>query len=393
MIETTTQEVRIGRYMPMFGLLALIALIVTGVIAAQPGQLTTTLHSYVFAVIMFTSLTLGCFGLTLLQHVLQGKWGLPILRIFEAGGGVRNFALLILLFIPIFLFANHIYAWAQPESVARDVILQHRAPYSNWPFILIRFFFIIGACMLYANFLRRSVKVQEATGRFREQQKRTNWASPGLVFLVLSVTFFYTDWVMTLDPHWWSTMYALWFISGMALGATSLAAVITCVNAHRAPYNSIVNKAWTRDIGNLMLTFTMLWGYTNLSQYLIIWHGNLPETTTYLVNRSIGHWSTLSFVLVVGQFFVPFFGLLSPSLKATPWKLATLASWVLFMRVLDHFYVVEPFFRPNMAVTLTDLLAFIGVGCAWAFVFSWNAKRMPLLPTYDPRILEVEHAH
>jgi hypothetical protein len=401
-VTETTQDVRLGRYAAAFAIGGVAFGAVTIIIGL--GQPKETLQSYLFALMLFMSLTLGCFGMTLLQHVLQGKWGLPILRIFEAGGHVRTILMMALLFIPVMIGAHYLYPWANPEQVAQDAVLRHRAfgdapllgmrlGYLNWPFILVRFFAILGICGWYAFRLRRSVKVQEVSGKFREQQWRTNWSSPGLVFIVLAVTFFYTDWIMALDPHWWSTMYGAWFVAGMALGATSLAAVISCLNASRAPYNQIVNKAWTRDIGNLMFTFTMLWGYTNLGQYLIIWHGNLPETTTYLVNRSLGHWSYLSFALVIGQFFVPFFALLSPSIKATPWKLASVGIWILVFRLIDHFHVIEPFFRANMTVTLADFLAIGAVGCLWAFMFSWNIKKMPLLPTYDARLLEATHAH
>ncbi|MFI5386524.1 MAG: hypothetical protein ACHQ50_10440 [Fimbriimonadales bacterium] len=391
--ETTkTNEVQLGKYGPAFAVLGLAGLAVTAVIGSSSR--VATLHSYLFAVMLFMSATLGCFGLTLLQHVLQGKWGLPILRIFEAGGGVRNFLLMAVLFVPILYFARDLYPWARPEDVKIDATLSHRADhYLNWTDILVRFFFYFGAWIAYAAWLRFSVRKQEETGSFRNQQIRANWAAPGLVFIVLSVTFAYTDWIMALDPHWWSTMYPFWFISGMSLCAVSLAAVISCLNANKAPYNQIANKSWTNDIGNLMFVFTMLWGYTNLGQYIIIWHGNLPETTTYLVNRSLGHWSYLSFALVIGQFFVPFFALMSPTIKKTPWKLATVGIWILAFRLLDHFHVIEPFFRPEMNVTLVDLLSVIGVGGMWAWMFSLNVKRAPLFPTYDPRILEAEHAH
>jgi hypothetical protein len=275
-----------------------------------------------------------------------------------------------------------------------DNVLQHRANYLNWGFVLTRFIVYFAIWAIYAIFMRRSVKAQEVTGRFKEQQKRSNWCSPGLVFLVLSVTFAYTDWIMALDPHWWSSMYGLWFVAGMGLSAVSIGAIVSCLNADKAPYNQIITRDWTRDIGNLMFTFVMLWGYTNLGQYLIIWHGNLPETTTYLVNRSLGHWSILSFILVIGQFFIPFFALLSPTVKATPKLLAMVGIWILIMRMVDHFHVIEPFFRAEMHVTLQDLLAIIGVGSLWAWMFSLSVKRVPLMPTYDPRILEVpEHAH
>ncbi len=386
------QEVQLGKYGPAFAVMGIAALTATAVIGV--GAPKATLQSYLFAVMLFMSITLGCFGLTLLQHVLQGKWGLPILRIFEAGGGVRNFIWMAVLFVPILWGAHYLYPWTDPQQVADDPVLAHRAAhYLNWTDIAVRFAVYFGGWIAYAYTMRKWVRAQEETGSFKFQQKRTNWASPGLVFIVLSVTFAYTDWIMALDPHWWSTMYGLWFVAGMALGATSLAAIISCLNANKAPYNQIVNKNWTRDIGNLMFTFVMLWGYTNLGQYIIIWHGNLPETTSYLINRSLGHWSILSFVLVVGQFFIPFFLLLSPTVKAKPRNLAMVGIWILIMRLLDHFHVIEPFFRAQMSVNIVDVLALIGVGCSWAFMFSLNIKSLPLFPSYDPRILEVEHAH
>lgn len=394
--HTDTQEVNLGRYGPMFAIFGVVGIAVTGFMAMQgDAARTAALQSYLFALMLFMSFTLGCFALTMLQHVLQAKWGLPILRIFEAGGGWKNFLLMAVLFVPVFVFARDLYPWARPEEVARDAVLAHRADhYLNWTDIAVRFVVYFGGWIAYAVYMRRSVKLQEATRSFRVQQKRTNWASPGLVFIVLSVTFAYTDWIMALDPHWWSTMYGLWFVSGMGLSAVSLATIISCLNANKAPYNRIVTTSWTNDLGNLMFTFTMLWGYTNLGQYLIIWHGNLPETATYLVNRSLGHWSYLSFALVAGQFFVPFFALLSPTVKKTPWKLATVGMWILAMRMLDHFHVIEPFFRAQMSVNWADVLALIGVGGLWGWMFSLNIKSEPLFPTYDPRILEVpEHAH
>ncbi len=402
MSETTThKEVQLGRAGAAFAVIGVICIAITAIMAIGHGDTdaakaatASTLQSYLFAVVMFMSLTLGCFGLSILQHVIQGKWGLPILRIWEAGGHIRNLALMAALFVPVLLGAHYLYPWARPDQVAHDSVLTQRAAYLNWPFLLARFalYFLIWGW--YAYNMRKSVIRQEVTGKFREQQFRANFASPGLVLLVLSVTFAYTDWVMAIDPHWYSTMYGVWFVVGMALGAMSLGTLIICLNADREPYKQIMTPAMTRDFGNFTLTLIMLWGYTNLSQYLIIWNGNIPETTTYLVNRSLGHWSYLSFVLVVGQFFIPFFALLSPTNKAQPKRLAMIAAWILVMRVLDHFHVIEPFYRTEMSVNLADILSFLGVGGLWGALFCMNIKRHPLLPTYDARLLETpEHAH
>lgn len=391
---TAANEVNLGKFSAGFAVFGVIFTAITLVGVFSAAGRAEALHSYLFAVMLFMSLTLGCFALTILQHVLQGKWGLPVLRIFESGGGVRNFVLMIVLFIPILAFASVLYPWARPADVAHDAVLAHRADhYLNWPDIIARFVIYFGVWIGLAAYMRRSVETQESTKRFSYQQRRAWWCPPGLVFLVLSVTFAYTDYIMALDPHWWSTMYGLWFVAGMGLGGVSLATLLTCLNANKAPYNRFIEKGWTRDMGNLMFTMVMLWGYTNLGQYLIIWHGNLPETTTYLLNRSLGQWSWLSAILVVGQFFIPFFVLLSPTVKANPKRLAMVAAWILLMRLTDHFHVIEPFFRAQMSIHLLDVTALIGVGCLWGWVFSMNIKGRALFPTYDPRILEVEHAH
>lgn len=392
-VTTTGKEVNLGKHAAMFALVGIVGTVLSIIWIANDSTRGIALPGYLFAIMFFMSATLGGFALTLLQHVLNGKWGLPILRIFEAAGGARNFILMAILFVPIAFYAKELYPWADSAKVAADEVLQHRSTYLNWGFIGVRFLVYFGFWAGIAAYMRNSVKRQEANGRYKEQQKRTNIGSASLVFIVLTVTFAYTDWVMALDAHWWSSMYGLWFVAGMGLNAVSLAAVLSCLNAKKAPYNQIVNKSWTRDIGNLMFTFTMLWGYTNLGQYLIIWHGNIPETTTYLVNRSLGHWSYMSFALVICQFFIPFFALLSPRVKATPKYLAIVGIWILAFRVVDHFHVIEPFFRANLQVTIQDLVAFLGVGGLWAAVFSFNVKRVPLLPKYDARILEVEHVH
>ncbi len=392
MSENTSPQadVRLGKYAAMFGGIGVIFTIITIILGLSAPE--TTLHSALFAVIVFLTLTLGCFGMAILQHIVQAKWGLSLLRLFEAGGGWKNLLLMMVLFIPIFIGAKYLYPWARAEQVHADPILQNRSSYFSWFYLRFVGYFLLWGW--YAYRMRRSVQLQEASGKFREQQWRANWASPGLVFLILTVTLAYTDWVMSIDPHWYSTMYGLWFVCSMGLGGMAMAVLIVCLNAKKAPYNRIINPDLTRDYGNMLLTLTMLWAYTNFSQYLIIWSGNLPVTTTYLINRSLGHWNYLGFVIVLGQFFIPFFALLSPSVKATPSKLAWGAGFILLIRFVDQFSVIEPFYRPYMTATWTDLFALLGVGGLWGLVFSINVNRHPLLVSYDPRVLEVpEHAH
>jgi hypothetical protein len=169
--------------------------------------------------------------------------------------------------------------------------------------------------------------------------------------------------------------------------------IVATLNKYKAPYAGLVTPNWTRDMGNLMLTFTMLWGYTSLSQYLIIWSGNLPEYISYYVHRSEGGWNAIGMANLLGQFFIPFFCLLSPRNKAQAGLLIKVCGFILAMRLLDMYYVIMPSMRGNPMFTFWDVLALVGIGGLWTFAFSSAIGKAPLLPDYDPRLWEAAHAH
>jgi hypothetical protein len=391
--------VKLERFAPAAGLLGLIGTIVSVVVMFMPGQDARNMtHSYLFAFVFWGAFALGCFGLTLLQHTLQAKWGLPVLRLFEAGGSTRMLFMFGILFVPIVATVVSgnpiIYKWASEANRQADHILHHREPYMNPVFWTIRWLGFFALWLLWSRRMRASTLRQDETKNFSEQQMRANWAAPGLVMFVLTVTFAFTDWIMSADVHWFSTMYGVWLITGMSLAGLALVSLILGVNAKRAPYEGIVTPRLTRDLGNLMIAFTMLWAYTSLSQYLIIWSGNLPEFTIYYVNRSRGWWNAIGAVTIIGQFFIPFLLLLSPRVKATPILLARLAGWILVMRLIDTYLVVVPTFRASAQPLWTDFVALIGIGGLWLYGFFSSLGKAPLLPTYDPRLLESEaHAH
>lgn len=193
-------------------------------------------------------------------------------------------------------------------------------------------------------------------------------------------------------------MYGVWTVIGSALGALALTTMIVTLSKDSAPYKGIVKPALTRDLGNLMFALTMLWGYTSISQYLIIWSGNLPEYTSYFVNRSQGGWNAIGMALVLGQFFIPFMALITPRTKAVAKSLALVSGWILVMRLLDTYQLVMPAFqlstRPNPMPHWQDFVGVIGLGGLWVYAFSQGVKGAPLMPTYDARLTEADaHAH
>lgn len=416
------ETVGLGRY----GSFALLAGIVgVAVLAvAMMGHNKTAWQAYLFGYIVWASMSLGCFGILLLFHTVNGRWGLPVMRIMEAAASRRNFALLAVLFIPLIYSIvsqdGMLYMWAKPEV---DHIIQQKQAYLNPVGFTIRAFAFFLLWVGLSTLLRRSTLRQdrEHAGEVVNEQRpvaklfsriglkfiarkfdgvednqgrRSSWAAPGLVAFVLSITFAFTDWVMSLEPHWSSTMYGAWWVVGMGLMALAFVTIIATLNKDKEPYVGLINPSWTRDMGNLLLTFTMLWGYTTLSQYLIIWSGNMTETISFYVQRSSNHWNAIGMATVLGQFFIPFLCLLSPRIKAQSKLLAQLCGWILVLRLIDMYYVIVPAMRDFPMPSVFDVVALVGIGGLWVSAFSAALRKAPLLPSYDPRLREVEaHAH
>jgi hypothetical protein len=248
------------------------------------------------------------------------------------------------------------------------------------------------ASKLNANSLK-----QDETGDPSLMARRSNIAAPGLVLFILSVTFAYTDWVMSLDPKWYSTIFGIWFVVGMGLSASSFTAILATTWSKHKPYSDVVTEGFTRDIGNVMLTFTMFWGYFSLSQWLIIYSGNLPEETSYYLRRGLDpkHGATaywiLATVILFGQFFIPFLSLLSGNAKRKLSLLFKVAIGIFCVRILDIFWTILPFFHPDESGKLVDLIwmsagTLSAVGGIWLILFANNLKKHALLPNHEQAV-------
>jgi hypothetical protein len=372
------------------GLIVGIAGLIVGVIGSllQPAQF---LQSWLIGFMFCLGLSLGCLSMLMTHHMSGGQWGLVTRRIFEAGSRLIPYCLL--LFIPIAVMLPKLYLWARPDAVRADEILQHKHIYLNVPFVLIRaaiYFLVWWGCSYYLT--RWSIQQDrgEVAVTIPDTRRFRVVSAPGLVIYVVTMSLAAIDWLMSLDPHWYSTIFGFIMVGGQALFALSFAAVMLALLAPREPMASVLRTENVHDIGKLMLAFVMLWAYFSFSQFLIIWAGNLPEEITFYLERLRYGWQYVSLLIVVGHFALPFCLLLSRDLKRRPRLLARVAWFIIAMRLVDLIWIVAPNFNHEpFPVSIANVFLPIGLGGIWLYLFAGQLRRYPLLPFNDPNFKEM----
>jgi hypothetical protein len=355
--------------------------------------------SYFFGYFFWMTLTLGATTLTYLHHTVRGAWGIAILRVIEAAN--KTLPLMGLLFIPIAvgMWLRLVYPWTDPEAVAHSGPMQHRYAWMNpWAWT-IRAVIYFAFWIITTNILNKSSAKQDRTLDQGLARWRQSFAPPIGVLHVVLLTFAYTDWLMSLDPMWFSTIFGVIFMVSGILSCMALGTLIVSVLSARRPYSDAISPAIVKDLGNLLLGFTMFWAYVNLSQFLIIWSGNLPEEIVFYANRFTGPLVGIGALIIVGQFLAPFLMLLSGRTKRTVGVLKNVALLILVMRVIDVWWQVTPFFRAGSGPQYLlhyglDILAWLGIGGVWLGLFIGNLRGNTLLPAHDTRLQEAKaHSH
>ena len=362
-------------------------------IAGVPGLLLCLLgvyldpvqffRSYLVAYLFWLGIPLGCLAILMIHHLVGGAWGAVIRRVLEAA--TRTLPLLLVLFVPLLFGLGDLYSWADPVEVAKDPMLQHKSAYLNTPLSLLRLagYFAIWLVLMY-GLNRGSRRQEEAPDWTAEQTVRRHLrrlSGPGLALYGLTVTFAAVDWMMSLEPLWYSTIYGMRVAVAQLLAGLALAIVVTWWLAEREPLAEVLTPDHFQDLGNFLLTFVMAWIYVAFSQYLIIWSGNLPEEILWYQRRGSGSWGWLALFLLLFHFIVPFVLLLARPLKRRAPLLAALAAGLLFVHLVELFWLVMPAFYPaGVHVHWLDIVAPVGVGGLWTALFLWQLKRRSLLP-------------
>jgi hypothetical protein len=341
-------------------------------------------QSYLFAYIFWAGLGIGSLGIFFLHNVVGGNWGVAIRRFIESG--LQTLPLIALFIIPVFFAVKTLYSWTNPVIRAHDFAVGHKAAYMNVPFFIGRTVLYFLIWLFFGYRILRMANEHERTGDPALFKKIKGASAPALLLFVLSTTYAFIDWIMSTEPNWYSTIYGWMFTVGQVLLTFAFMIALLVLLARREPFVSFIKPQHYHDLGNLMLAFTMLWAYMSFAQLLIIWSENLPDEIPWYVRRFSGGWGYVAWFISIFHFCVPFFLLLMRFVKKNPKYLRAVAVWMIIVRVVDVFWIVEPAFRQRgLELYWTDIVILIGLGGIWLAYFIRHLKARPLLVPNDPR--------
>ena len=377
--EKATAVVRAGAAAAVVGGAAALAL---GAMSGWRDFFFAYLHAWMY----FTSIALGALFFIMLQHLTNAGWSVVVRRLAETIAG--TLPLLAVLFVPIVAGIGTLFHWSHPAEVAADPLLQWKSGYLNTPFFLVRCAVYLGVWAWLARFFVSHSLAQDATGDTAHTVAMRRRAAPGMFLFAFSVTFAAFDLLMSLDPHWYSTMLGVYYFAG---GAVAFFAALI-VFAYLVQRAGLLHRAITRehyhDLGKLLFAFTVFWAYISFSQFMLMWYANIPEETLFYLHRQEHGWGWVGLALVFGHFLLPFLVLLSRGPKRRKGVLAAAAGWLLAMHWLDLYWFILPVAREHAAANWASLAVTLGLGGVLVAFLGWTTRAVSLLPERDPRLEE-----
>ncbi|HUL34745.1 MAG TPA: hypothetical protein VL128_12735 [Candidatus Eisenbacteria bacterium] len=377
---------------------------VLGVFLALAGWMKSPadfFQSYIFSYMLVLGLTLGSLGLLMLQHLTGGIWGIMIRRPLEAAS--RTIWLMLVLFVPVVMGMKYLYSgngaetgWLNAPKAGEHALSSFQKSYLTSGGFLARaaLYFVIWIVLTWVFNAWSSSQDQQADGEpLKQKMKRV--AAPGVILYILAMTFASVDWVMSISPRWASTIYGFIFVGSQAISSMALMIAIIVLLAASEPFKEIVTKRHLHDLGKWLFAFNMLWAYFAFSQLLIIWSGNQPEEISFYRSRLHGQWGVVAVIVLLFSFAIPFLLLLSRDVKRTASVVSKVAMWMIFMRLVDMYWMTKPEFTARALPTWLDVVVPVALVGLWLGIFAMNLKQRPLLPLGDPKLSEalVQHEH
>ena len=354
------------------------------VIFVYPGQF---FEGYLFAYLFWLSLTLGSFAIAMLHYLVGGAWGIVIRRVVEAG--TKTLWLMALLFIPIVVGLHTLYSWSNPAVVQANELLQHKSPYLNVPFFIIRAVIYFALWGGFAFILTRwSQNPQHFTDNpLRRRFQRMS--SFGIIVYFIAMSFASVDWIMSLQPEWVSTIFGMLIVVEQSLTGLCFGIFMTIWLAREGEAPDLTQPRNYRDLGALLLTTVILTAYMAFSQLIIIWSANIPKEVTWYLVRTTGGWLWVELAALILLFVLPFIILLSPQTKRNPWILFWLAASVIAASLLEVYWQVIPVFHPTgFVLPIVNILTPLAIGGFWLAAFVWHLRRTPQVEMPEINVVE-----
>ena len=349
---------------------------------------TQFFRSYLFAEVFWLGIGISCTGILMLHHLVSGRWGFVLRRSLESAS--KTLPVMAILFIPVILGMRKLYIWSVPAAVQADPILRQKTWYLNSEEFVIRAIFYFAIWIILGYLLTKWDTRLDETGDPDLITKMRNLSGPGLVLYGFTVTFAGFDWVMSMQPHFFSTIYGMMFIVTEAVGGMSFITIVAYYLTKEKPMSDVIEPSQFHDFGNLMLVFTLLWAYLSFDQFLIIWAGNLQNEIPWYVTRIFHQWAYVALGLVIFHFAIPFLLLLQRYVTFKRQYLVKVAALLFVMSIADLFWLLVPSYE-KLAPQFhwSDWVALIGLGGIFVSVFVSQLRKRPLVPLRDPNFVGV----
>jgi hypothetical protein len=375
----------------------LLALGVLGWVASIIGWVmapTQFYFSYLVAFVYFVSLSIGALFFVMIQHLTGAGWSVVVRRLAETV--MTNMWVLAPLFIPLmvgmFSHAPEMHAyfeWRDAALVEQDALLRAKKGYLNLPFFFVRAaIYLIVWCLFSWALYRLSIK-QDADGNPDWTRKAAKWSAPGVPLLILTATFAAFDWLMSLAPHWYSTIFGVYFFAGSGVAFIALLIILAVWLRSQGILSDVITVEHYHDLGKLLFAFNVFWTYVAFSQYFLIWYANLPEETFWFKDRQVGSWLYVSLLILFGHFVLPFLALLTRAAKRHPIALPAVAAWMLFIQYADIYWIAMPaLHKAGVRIHWLDFATWLAIGGTVGFVFLTRLGRHSIVPVRDPYLAE-----
>lgn len=343
--------------------------------------------SYLVAFVFWLSIALGGLFLLMVHHLTGAVWSVVLRRLLEIIQS--SFLLLLLLFLPVLFGLHHLYHWSHEELVSTDHLLKLKSPYLNPTFFILR---SLGYFLVWIFSSRRLLNkslAQDRDARLEVTPSLRRTSAGSMILFAFSVTFASFDWLMSLDPHWYSTIFGIYFFAGCVLACLAFLICAITLLQQKGILIEAVKVAHWHDLGRLLFSFTIFWAYMAFSQYFLIWYGNIPEETVWYLHRWHDGWKVLSLLLVLGHFVLPFLFLMTSWSKRNSFALAMMSVWLLLMHWIDLFWLIMPANPGHTGwPSWQDPVSLLAIGSALVWLYCRRMQRHPLLPINDPRLAE-----